>query len=266
MQLSKIRRLIVIQGVIVLLMVSVAFFTATNLNRSVGLTIQLTDLQEGVQAAENISSALEDERIAIGQYPLTGNEDMLTDIADTQVIYDENWTVIQRVFGKEQANLLSEIETNREIYVGMLSGIVEVYQSNPENNNAAALLSEAINFFFQKIDPKLSTLSEPALEQLVIQVDQERVRANNLAIFSQIAQGFSIIVGVVVIILVVVVLFYSRKMIQAIQNIVDAANAISRGDMNMPIDVEQGGDIGELAEAIERMRTSLKAAIERLRR
>jgi HAMP domain-containing protein len=63
-----------------------------------------------------------------------------------------------------------------------------------------------------------------------------------------------------------VVIVFSRRMIQAIQAIVDAANAISRGDMDVPIDVEQGGEIGELAQAIDRMRTSLRAAIERLRR
>jgi HAMP domain-containing protein len=36
--------------------------------------------------------------------------------------------------------------------------------------------------------------------------------------------------------------------------------------MDVMIDVEQGGEIGELARAIDRMRTSLRAAIERLRR
>jgi nitrogen fixation/metabolism regulation signal transduction histidine kinase len=266
MQLSRIRRFIVIQGLIVLLLVITAFFTATNLNRSLALTIELTDLQEGVQAVENISDALEDERIAIGQYPLTGNADRLTDITEAQVIYDENWTVVQRVFGGDQAQLLTDIETNRELYVGMIEGIVEEYQSSPVNNNAARLLSEAINFFFQNIDPKLSDLSEPALVKLVSQVELERARANNLSLFSQLALGLSIIVGIVVIVLVVVVLIFSRRMIRSIQDIVNAANAISRGDMNVPIDVEQGGDIGELAQAIERMRTSLRAAIERLRR
>jgi HAMP domain-containing protein len=55
-------------------------------------------------------------------------------------------------------------------------------------------------------------------------------------------------------------------MITSIQAIVNAANAISRGDMDVEIDVNQGGEIGDLAEAIDRMRTSLRAAIERLRR
>ncbi len=40
---------------------------------------------------------------------------------------------------------------------------------------------------------------------------------------------------------------------------------ISRGDLDIPIEINQAGEIGELAKAIDRMRTSLKAAIERLR-
>jgi HAMP domain-containing protein len=59
---------------------------------------------------------------------------------------------------------------------------------------------------------------------------------------------------------------FSRRMINAINEIVDAADSISRGDMDVPINTDQVGEIGDLAKAIERMRTSLKAAIERLRR
>jgi HAMP domain-containing protein len=73
-------------------------------------------------------------------------------------------------------------------------------------------------------------------------------------------------VGVSVIVAVTGVMILSRRVIQSITQIVDAANAISRGDLDVPIDVEQGGEMGELAKAIDRMRTSLKAAIERLRR
>ncbi len=39
---------------------------------------------------------------------------------------------------------------------------------------------------------------------------------------------------------------------------------ISMGDLDTKVDVRGGGEIGELAEAIERMRTSLKIIIDRL--
>jgi HAMP domain-containing protein len=266
MQLANLRRFIIFQGIVVLLLVATAFFTATNLNRSLELTIDLTNLQEGVQANEEIAHALEDERIAIGQYPLTGSEDLLTRIEDAQQLYDESWAVVTRVFGEDQPQLLEEIEASRETYEQYLDEIIAQYQSNPEDNNSAAILREAINYYLQNLGPKFADLSEPALQKLVTRVETERARANNLAIFSQVALGLSIFVGLAVILQMIAAVVFSQRMIQAIQKIVDAANDISRGDMDAPIDVNQGGEIGELAQAIDRMRTSLRAAIERLRR
>jgi len=45
-----------------------------------------------------------------------------------------------------------------------------------------------------------------------------------------------------------------------------AAERISLGEIDLPIDVKGGGEIGELAASLERMRFSIKAAITRLRR
>jgi HAMP domain-containing protein len=45
-----------------------------------------------------------------------------------------------------------------------------------------------------------------------------------------------------------------------------AAESISRGDLDSPIIAETGDEMEDLARSIERMRVSLKAAIERLRR
>ena len=52
----------------------------------------------------------------------------------------------------------------------------------------------------------------------------------------------------------------SRPMAQLTQ----ISSNISLGDLDTKVDVEAGGEIGELAGAIERMRTSLKMIIERL--
>jgi HAMP domain-containing protein len=266
MQLSNLRRYIVIGGVVVMLLVISSIYTAINLGTSLNLTISLTNLQEGVQATNNITDALEDERIAIGQYPLTGSEDLLTRIADAQAIYDQNWQVVTRVFGAEQPQLLADIEASRATYVGYLDEIISEYQSNPDDNTSTAVLREAITYYLQNLGPKIADLSEPAMQALITRVESERARANSLATISQIGLAFSFLVGIMVVVIVGVVIVFSRRMIQAIQAIVDAANAISRGDMDVPIDVEQGGEIGELAQAIDRMRTSLRAAIERLRR
>lgn len=266
MELSNIRKFVVAQGFLVLLLVFTAYFAATNLNQSLALTLELTSLQEVVQAADNIKAALEEERISIGQYPLTGNEELITRIENAQTDYDQNWEVIVQNMGTEQPQDIADIEDARETYKGMLDEIITEYKSNPENNKAAKMLSGAINYYLQNLEPKISNLTRPVLEHLSATVEQEKTRAINLSIFSKGAVGLSVIVGLFVIVQVVAATIVSRRIINAMQNIVNAADSISRGDMDVVIDVEQGGEIGDLARAIDRMRISLRAAIERLRR
>jgi HAMP domain-containing protein len=85
------------------------------------------------------------------------------------------------------------------------------------------------------------------------------------------ARNFSTTLFVVVTVLVaaaavVLALYLSRGIIQPVVRLSAAADSISRGDLDVPIAVTSGDEIGDLAESIERMRASLKAAIERLRR
>jgi len=84
------------------------------------------------------------------------------------------------------------------------------------------------------------------------------------------ARTFSTTLVVVVTVLVavaavVLALYLSRGIIQPVLVLSAAADSISRGDLDVPIAVTSGDEIGDLAESVERMRASLKAAIERLR-
>jgi len=266
MELKDIRKYIIGFGVLVLSLVVTAFLSAANLSSATNLAIDLISLQEVVQASDEIFYAMEDERIAIGQYPLTGNEELLTRIDNDQIIFEENWEVIVRNLGQEQPQLIAEIEQAHNTYKGLLNDVITEYQSNREDNDSADKLRDAINYYLQNVNPKFSDLSEPALAKLTTRIEQEKAtiaRRQAGAVFIFI---LSVLVGIVVVAAVFGVMILSRRVIQSITQIVDAANAISRGDLDVAIDVEQGGEMGELANAIDRMRTSLKAAIERLRR
>jgi len=266
MELKGIRKYILGFGVLVLSLVVTAFLSAANLSSATNLAIDLISLQEVVQASEEISRAMEDERIAIGQYPLTGNEDLLTRIEDDQKTFEENWEVIVRNLGQDQAQLIDDLEKAHNTYKGLLNDVITEYQSNPGDNDSADRLKDAINYYLQYVNPKFSALTEPELAKLTARIEQEKTTIARRQAGAVIIFVLSVLVGVGVIVAVTGVMILSRRVIQSITQIVDAANAISRGDLDVPIDVEQGGEMGELAKAIDRMRTSLKAAIERLRR
>ncbi|MBZ9749282.1 HAMP domain-containing protein [Deinococcus sp. HMF7604] len=58
----------------------------------------------------------------------------------------------------------------------------------------------------------------------------------------------------------------ARRVVEPIEQLVKIADAISMGDLSRPVQAERNDEIGDLAQALERMRLSLDSAMERLRR
>jgi len=77
---------------------------------------------------------------------------------------------------------------------------------------------------------------------------------------------FYVVILCVILVLLVRIYFYARSVIQPIRYLSEVADKISMGELDTPIQIKQKGEVGALAESIERMQTSVKAAIERLRK
>lgn len=77
---------------------------------------------------------------------------------------------------------------------------------------------------------------------------------------------FYLIVAIDLIILLIVIYLYSYSIIKPIRYLSDVADKISMGNLKTTITVKAKGEVAVLAESIERMQTSVKAAIERLQR
>jgi len=110
-----------------------------------------------------------------------------------------------------------------------------------------------------------------ALAPLITLVRTARERA--LAEEEEALARTQVIVTTVIAVLVVaaviaVVVAYSiaRQLTRAAVHLSQAAESISRGDLDVAIEVKTGDEMEILAESLERMRASLKAAIGRLRK
>jgi len=77
---------------------------------------------------------------------------------------------------------------------------------------------------------------------------------------------FYLVSFLIIVILLVRIYFYSRAIIQPIRYLSELADKISMGDLDTPVDIKAKGEVGVLVESIERMQTSVKAAIERLQK
>jgi len=77
------------------------------------------------------------------------------------------------------------------------------------------------------------------------------------------------LVGVIAIALAFSLIFSAlvvRAITARVLRLTEAADKVSRGDLETPLDFESNDEIGDLAHALERMRASLKAAMVRLSR
>ncbi|OGP63405.1 MAG: hypothetical protein A2170_06740 [Deltaproteobacteria bacterium RBG_13_53_10] len=99
-----------------------------------------------------------------------------------------------------------------------------------------------------------------------IEVKMKQIEARFLGEYGKKFQMFYLIILAVLIVLMVVIYLYSRSVIQPIRTLSELADKISMGDLDTPIKVKAKGEVGVLAESIERMQMSVKAAIERLQR
>jgi len=77
---------------------------------------------------------------------------------------------------------------------------------------------------------------------------------------------FLLIVLVDLAILLVVIYFFSSSIVRPIRHLSEVADRISMGDLDATIDVKGKGEVAILAKSIERMKTSVKTAMERLQK
>ncbi|MBN1352516.1 HAMP domain-containing protein [candidate division KSB1 bacterium] len=109
---------------------------------------------------------------------------------------------------------------------------------------------------------------EPILENLHKYKEIETNKmVDELRTNTQTSSTVSLTIGIIAIIAGFVLSFLlGRRMSRPIVELTKAADAISLGNFSNAVTAKTKDEIGELAIAIERMRTSLQKAMDRLRR
>lgn len=77
---------------------------------------------------------------------------------------------------------------------------------------------------------------------------------------------FYVVILCVVLVLLIRIYFYARSLIRPIRYLSEVADKISMGQLDTPIQTKEKGEVGALAESIERMQTGVKVAIEQLQK
>jgi HAMP domain-containing protein len=73
-----------------------------------------------------------------------------------------------------------------------------------------------------------------------------------------------VILGATLLLIGIIVLVYANRLTGKIESLTDVADRISAGDLEMEIEMKSRDELGELAQAIARMRDNIRLNIERL--
>ena len=102
---------------------------------------------------------------------------------------------------------------------------------------------------------------EKAIEERIRPIERRYLQEYEMKI-----QIFYLVILIAILIMIGVIYYYSRSVIRPILYLSEVADKISMGELDTPVQVKGKGEVRVLAESIERMQTSVKAAIERLQR
>ena len=84
--------------------------------------------------------------------------------------------------------------------------------------------------------------------------------------FNRVQEFALILLGGTILLVLIIAWFSARAIVTPIMKLTDAAERMSLGELNVKIDIKSKDEIGLLAQAIGRMQTSLRLAMNRLRR
>ncbi len=98
----------------------------------------------------------------------------------------------------------------------------------------------------------------------VIQATVDQMQAQYAARYGGRFLVFLAVVLIVLAVLMAVIYALSSSIVRPIRRLSEAADRISMGDLEAPVETEGEGEVARLGQSIERMRTSVKTALERL--
>jgi methyl-accepting chemotaxis protein len=145
-------------------------------------------------------------------------------------------------------------------YHSLLTSSVQAYEEYPDQRTAVLEELGGSEFYLHILGPVRDEVAAIIGAQVDAAEQSVSAQLASMRLVAAAAGGLAFVAAVLS------AYYISRGITRAARHLAAAAESISRGDLDVPIEVRTGDEMQDLADSIERMRASLKAAIERLRR
>ena len=102
------------------------------------------------------------------------------------------------------------------------------------------------------------------LDEFTMPIKRLEIRTNKIS--QETRRTNAITMGIGLIVIALIIFFYGRNLTGRIRHLSQVADRICVGELDAEIEIKGKDEVGELSEAIARMRDSIRVSIERLRR
>ena len=261
MKLSIASKLGVGFGFVLILLITGSAFAVVGQMRVAAASEELVRLQEFIEAADQLGTSALKARVGLDNYIFLGEAEGKKDIEEAHDELDAMWAVVQPYLAGGPPGAEQFVGNAHATYARLIDDALNTYEANPNDRAAATAKLEDLDEFFEKT-------FQPALEQ-----QRERAEIHRQEVIAAVRDEFTTAVQAVIatgaaalIVGMAAAYTISRGITRSAAHLSAAARSISLGDLDVPIEVKTGDEMEVLGESIERMRTSLKAAIQRLQR
>lgn len=261
MRLTIARKLWLAFAIVLVLLAVVAVLAVSTLNAARDAVAYLIDIHRVVEAIDRSTEQMLQERGALAEYFTTGEDQFSLEAQEALSAQSASWLIVKEYGVRQGVEGVQMVEDAAFVYHGILGTARAIYEENPEELTAA----------FQQLDVAddyYSYVYAPHRHQLSADIGA-RVAAAQEYVGRQLTamRAIAVVVGALALVIATASAYaISRGITRATRHLSAAAESMSRGDLDVAIEVKTGDEMQDLAESLERMRASLKAAIERLRR
>ena len=228
--------------------------------RHLGAAAEELVLAESVKAAaDGVLLGKLSSVAKLRHYFSTGDTDLLAESSEAHHETEESLTTIKEYRAVALAAELRALEAAHHTHADMLDAATVAYRKNPNNVAAVmAKLDEADTFFEENMVSYIEAIREHERATMEATVASARDLVYQRLAVTFFVNVLSLIVGIAAAFII------GRGITRAARQLNTVAASISRGDMDVPIEVKTNDEMKDLGDSIDRMRASLKAAIERL--
>ena len=245
-------------GLVVMLLLMIVPGTAgsTSVGTMRGLTSALADKHDESRTIWNMKVAVIETSAALGDAVEIGTDG---EIAMAHFWYSELVERYKSMPTGSSAELAQRLETSHLAF----SDLYEEYRGklqarNPINREEFDMrMDEVVEDYTAVLDDLQEKEVDKSMESALEEAGYIQTRTLFLM------AGFTIAAAILG---VALAWWLIRGVTRPVRRLVAVADNISMGELDMPIEVTSRDEIGELQESIERMRVSLKTAIERLKK